>query len=196
MIAAIVLAAGASSRMGHAKAMLTLGPAGPTFVDAITDTLRAADVPVWRIVVAPGFAARGDHDVVNPDPSLGMLSSIQCGLGDFPEPPDAVLVWPVDHPLVAPETVRAILAAFKSANTPVVVPTYKGRRGHPVLFAARVFPELLAADRSHGAREVVHAHDDRVELEVSDPGVIEDIDTPADYERVFGASIASSPAGQ
>ena len=182
--------------MGHAKAMLTLGPAGSTFVDAITDALRAAGVPLWRIVVAPGFAARRDQDVVNPDPSLGMLSSIQCGLGDFAEPPDAVLVWPVDHPLVAPETVVAIIAAFKRENAPVVVPTYQGRRGHPVLFAARVFPELLAADRSRGAREVVHAHADRVELELGDPGVIEDIDTPADYERVFGASIASSPAEQ
>jgi CTP:molybdopterin cytidylyltransferase MocA len=196
LIGAIVLAAGAGSRIGRPKALLTLGPTGPTFVDAIAETLRTAGVPVWRIVVAPGFAPRRAQDVVNPDPSLGMLSSIQCGLADFAETPEAVLVWPVDHPLVVPATVGAIIAAFRRGKAPVVVPTYGGRRGHPVLFAARVFPEILAADRSRGAREVVHAHDDRLELGVNDPGVVEDIDTTADYERVFGASIAPSSAGQ
>ena len=132
---------------------------------------------------------RGESSIagVNPDPSAGMLSSVQCGLRAFGDELAAVFVWPVDHPLVERDTVVAMIAALKSTGAPVVVPTHGGRRGHPVLFAARVFPELLAADRSHGARSVVHAHEDRLELPVTDGGVVVDIDTPEDYARVFGA---------
>ena len=75
------------------------------------------------------------------------------------------------------------------AGAPIVVPTFKGRRGHPVLFASRVFPEIHAADPSVGARSVVHAHSDRREIEVDDRGVLVDIDTPADYARVLGGGV-------
>lgn len=187
MIGAIVLAAGSSSRMGRAKAHLPAGPNGRSFVDTITGTLAGAGVSAVRIVVAPGLPQLPQYCVANPDPSAGMLSSVQCGLRAFKEELDAVFVWPVDHPLVEPDTVIAMIAAAKSTGAPVVVPTHDGRRGHPVLFAARVFPELLAADPSLGARSVVHAHDDRLELPVADGGVVEDLDTPEDYARVFGA---------
>lgn len=187
MIGAIVLAAGSSSRMGRAKADLPIGPGGRSFVDTITGTLAAAGVSAVKVVVAPGLPRPPEHAVVNPDPSAGMLSSLKCGLGAFQDVLDAVLVWPVDHPLVERDTVVALIAAFQCTGAPVVVPTHHGRRGHPVLFAARLFPELTAADPSQGARAVVHAHDDRVELPVSDDGVVSDIDTPEDYARAFGA---------
>ncbi len=187
MIGAIVLTAGASSRMGRAKAQLPAGPNGRSFVDTITETLAAAGVSTVWIVVAPGISALPRQAVVNPDPSAGMLSSVQCGLRAFRDNPDAVFVWPVDHPLVERDTVVAMIDAFQRTGAPIVVPTHAGRRGHPVLFAARVFPELLSADPSHGARAVVHAHDDRLELPVADLGVATDIDTPEDYARVFGA---------
>jgi len=186
VIGAIVLAAGQSSRMGRPKATLTTGRGGRTFVGTILETLVAAGVPAVRVVVAPGHDGVTVNDVANPDPSGGMLSSVQCGLRAFRQPIDAVLVWPVDHPLVKRETVAAIVAAFAAGDPPVVVPTYEGRRGHPVLFAARLIPELLRADPSRGAREVVHAHGDRLELPVDDGGVVEDIDTPEDYIRLFG----------
>lgn len=187
MIGAIVLAAGSSSRMGRAKADLPTGPYGRTFVETIEETLAGSGVSAVRLVVAPGLSRLPRHAVVNPDPSAGMLSSVQYGLGAFTEELDAVLVWPVDHPLVERDTVLAMIAAFQSTGAPVVVPTHGGKRGHPVLFAARVFPELLGADPSLGARSVVHAHDDRLELPVEDGGVVVDVDTPEDYARVFGA---------
>ena len=190
MIGAIVLAAGSSSRMGRSKATLTLGPLGRTFVDAIAETLDAAGVAAVRVVVAPGLDRTPRNGVVNPDPSAGMLSSVQCGLRAFREDLDAVLVWPVDHPLVEHETVLAMIAAFRREGTPVVVPIHDGRRGHPVLFAARVIPELLTADPSRCAAAVVHAHDDRLELAVADRGVIQDIDTPEDYTQIFGAEVS------
>ena len=185
MIGAIVLAAGSSSRMGQPKATVRVGVRGPTFVDAILETLSAADVTEVRIVVAPEHKPPPAHGVVNPDPGAGMLSSIQCGLRAFQESLDAVLVWPVDHPLVKPATVIAMIAAFRAGGAPIVVPLFESRRGHPVLFVARVWPELLAADPSLGAAAVVHAHEDRLELPVEDPGVVADIDTPEDYARHF-----------
>ena len=181
-----MLAAGSSSRMGRPKATLTAGPGGRTFVGAILETLIASGVGAVRVVVAPELDGLTPDGIANPDPSAGMLSSVQCGLRAFREPLDAVLVWPVDHPLVKRETVVAMIAAYQGSDAPLVVPVIDGRRGHPVLFAARLIPELLAADPARGAREVVHAHGDRIELPVDDRGVIEDIDTPEDYARLFG----------
>jgi molybdenum cofactor cytidylyltransferase len=183
VIGAVVLAAGGSTRMGRDKAMLRAGPDGATFLEAIRKTLRAAGIGVLRVVVAPGRECADRHDVVNPDPAAGMLSSIHCGLRALPGELDGVIVWPVDHPLVSTATVVRLIDAFRESGAPVVVPSHLGRRGHPVLFAARVLPELMAADPSLGARSVVHAHDDRVELPVDDSGVLSDIDTPADFER-------------
>jgi molybdenum cofactor cytidylyltransferase len=185
MIGAIVLAAGSSSRMGRPKAMLETAPRGLTFADAILATLGAAGVSIVRVVVPPGFLRPGPSTVVNPEPSQGMLSSIHRGLDAIQGQVDAVLIWPVDHPLVKSATVEAMIAALRAGDPPIVVPTYDGRRGHPVLFAARVFPELYAADRTRGAAAVVHAHADRVELAVDDPGVVSDIDTPEDYAKHF-----------
>jgi len=190
MIGAIVLAAGSSSRMGRAKAHLPAGPNGRSFVETIVETLAGAGVSVVRVVVAPGFPQPPRQAVVNPNPSAGMLSSVQCGLSSFREELDAVFVWPVDHPLVERDTIVEMIAAFRREGAPIVVPTHGGKRGHPALFAACVFPELLGADPSGGARTVVHAHDDRLELAVADCGVIENIDTPEDYARVFGAGVS------
>lgn len=190
MIGAIVLAAGSSSRMGLPKALLAAGPHGRTFVDTIGETLDAAGVVAVRVVVAPGLEPLPRNAVVNPDPAAGMLSSLQCGLNAFREELDAVLIWPVDHPLVDRKTILALIGAFGAGDAPIVVPTHQGERGHPVLFAARLFPELLTADPLVGARAVVHAHHDRLELAVDDPGVIADIDTPEDYARHFRGRVS------
>ena len=188
MIGALVLAAGASSRMGVPKWSLPVPPDGLTFLDAILATLREAAVARVRVVVAPGAPAAVEF-VVNPDPARGMLSSVQCGLRALDSGPAAVLLWPVDHPLVTTATVIAMIAARSAWDHPVVVPTFEGRRGHPVLFASRVLPELLAADPAEGARAVVHAHRDRCELAVPDPGVVTGIDTREDYRRAFGCDV-------
>jgi molybdenum cofactor cytidylyltransferase len=183
MIGAVVLAAGSSSRMGTPKADLPT-PDGATFLEAILATLGGAGIGAVRVVVAPG-AAHATSSVINPDPARGMLSSVQCGLRALPQDCEAVLVWPVDHPLVTAATVISMIEAFVAGNPPVVVPSHGGRRGHPVLFAGRVLPELLRADPREGARAVVHAHDDRLELAVPDPGVVTDVDTPEEYGQVL-----------
>lgn len=189
MIGAVILAAGASTRMGSPKALLTT-PEGATFVEAILATLRAAGVESVRVVAAPGASPVADA-VINPDPSRGMLSSVQCGLRALPASCDAVLLWPVDHPLVTTGTVASMIDAFRAGDPPLVVPVHDRRRGHPVLFARRLVPELLAADPGIGARGVVHAHPDRLELAVEDPGVVADVDTPDDYRRLIGDETVS-----
>jgi molybdenum cofactor cytidylyltransferase len=184
VIAAVVLAAGSSSRMGAPKARLAADER-TTFLSRILATLREADVRVVRVVTAPDMTGV-PNAVVNPDPSRGMLSSVQCGLRELPEGCEAVLLWPVDHPAVTPQTVRSLIDAFRSGGHPAVVPVHGGQRGHPVLFAAHLVAELLSADPAVGARAVVHAHADRLELSVGDAGVVLDVDTPEDYRQAFG----------
>jgi CTP:molybdopterin cytidylyltransferase MocA len=186
---AVVLAAGASSRMGRDKAALTL-PDGRTFMDAILATLSAAGIEAVRVVVS-GTDSRSetvpDTFVVNPDPERGMLSSVQCGLSALPAGTDAALVWPVDHPRVELGTVATIIAACRAHRAPVVVPEHSGKRGHPVMFAGVALSELRALPLTATAADVVHAHEDRIEIEVDDPGVTDDIDDAQAYDRAFGA---------
>ena len=129
--------------------------------------------------------------LVNPAPERGMLSSLQTCvlalLSDRATPPtaDALLVIPVDCPRVRPETVARLMQEFTATRAPLVVPSYGGRRGHPALFAARLFEELLQAPLDVGARAVVRAHThDRLEVPVDDPAVNEDVDTPDDLRRL------------
>ena len=192
MIGAVVLAAGASSRMGMPKALLPYG--GSTFLECVLGLLDANGVEAARIVTAPGadeiresHALPADAWVENPSPDEGMLSSVRRGVCALPAGTEAFLLWPVDHPLVRSATVGSLLRVWRARRVPVVVPCHRGRRGHPVLFDASTIPEILSAPDDAGARWVVAAHEsDRVDLEVEDAGVLADIDTPEAYEAAFG----------
>jgi len=95
-------------------------------------------------------------------------------------------VCPVDHPLVRPETVTALLMAFAESDAPLILPVHSGERGHPALFRRDLFPELLDPNLEGGARTVVHGHLDAARLvPVEDAGVITGIDTPESYARAF-----------
>jgi molybdenum cofactor cytidylyltransferase len=192
LIGAVVLAAGASSRMGRPKALLPVE--GTTFVGQVLSTLRSAGVSTVRVVlgqqaeeIRQRAGLRTDLVVINPTPEAGMLSSVRHGVRALPEEVDGFLLWPVDHPTVLPETVRKLVAAFREGGAPIVVPVHAGRRGHPVLFAAQLKDELLRAPDAVGARAVVVAHEDGLRtVEVHDPGVVADVDTPEAYARIVG----------
>jgi molybdenum cofactor cytidylyltransferase len=199
VVAAVILAAGLSSRMGRDKALLRIPGAG-TFLSTLASTFAAAGcAEIVTVVSASEEAVRDavERDrlpvqvVRNPDPSRGQLSSLHEAL-DFlaPRAPRALLMAPVDLPLVTCATVRQVIEAWARAGAPVVRPSWHGRHGHPVLFDARILPELRAADVSAGARVVVHAHAaESFEVETDDPGAFDDIDTPDDYRRVFGVNL-------
>src|SRR6266852_1524392 len=189
-IAAIVLAAGESRRMGFPKALLPIE--GRTFVQHIVGRLASTRVEGIYVVlgahrerILAAVDVTPAQVVINPDWELGQLSSLQAGLRALPGGEyDATVMALVDHPLIEPMVVDAVLAAFEGARRPVVVPVHNGRRGHPVLFAARLFPELLAAPLDEGARAVVRAHAAEVlEVLVPAPGILADIDTPELYAQ-------------
>lgn len=192
IVAACVLAAGASSRMGADKALVVIE--GQPFLARLLGSLDAAGAAPLFVVTRAGaartHAIAREHAarvLVNPDPERGMLSSIQtcvrflgesreCGVSTA----DALLVAPVDCPRVRPETMTSLIAAAACTGAPIVVPRHARRRGHPVLFGRAVFRELLDAPAQIGARAVVRAHaHDRIELDVDDPFILDDFDSPS-----------------
>lgn len=195
-IAGIILAAGRSSRMGRDKALLPYR--GSTFLGHLIEALRQPRISFLRIVLGENAdAARAKitleppQIVLNPNPDEPQLASLQLALRSIPEQiVDGALVCLVDHPCVERETVKLLLDRFYQAGKRIVIPTFSGRRGHPVLFAASLFRELLAAPLDQGARAVVHKFAGEVlEVPTQDEGVILDIDDPETYRRI--ASVTS-----
>ena len=199
MVPAVVLAAGQSSRMGRPKALLPCG-GGDLFVTRVVTVLREggaagafvvgrpADEPLRDVVAALGpFASF----IVNPAPERGQLSSLIAGL-DVADRPGvrAVMVCPVDVPLVTPAVVATLLASFVASRAPIVRAVHGSAHGHPVIFARALFDELRHADPARGAKAVLRAHEDAIlNVEVSDSAVLTDFDVPADYVRVFGREL-------
>ncbi len=195
MIPGIVLAAGASSRMGRSKGLLPCGDAGLTFVASVVLALREGGVDDVLVVGRSGDDAlrlevetHAGRFVENPRPEDGQLSSLVAGLNVADHPGvRGVLVTPVDVPMIPARAVAALLDAFNASSAPVVRAVHRGRHGHPVIFSRAVFGDLRRADASVGARAVVHAHAVAVvDVEIDDEAVVIDVDTPDDYERLFG----------
>jgi molybdenum cofactor cytidylyltransferase len=196
MIAGLVLAGGASSRMGRAKALLPIG--AECFVTRVVRSLSAAgldrilvvagdEAPAIRAAIeSAGIAAQV---VAHPGWRAGQLSTLQAGLAAIePLGAEAVVMTLVDVPLFSPETVREVVAAWRRTGAPIVRPARGGRHGHPVLFDRTMFAELHAADPAAGAKAVVRAHaTEAVDLAVDDEGAFQDVDTPEDYARLIGS---------
>jgi molybdenum cofactor cytidylyltransferase len=202
MIGAIVLAAGASSRMGTPKAALPLGRHGGTVLSHGVASLLAAGVPQVVVVAGAHVEAVRRSLGVSPDPvrivehpgwQEGQLSSLVCGLGALDQPLlEAVLVTLVDVPLVSPDTTRRLIRAWRERGAAILRPARGDQHGHPVLFDRRVFAALRSADPSRGAKPVVHAHaHDLVNVPVDDDGAFLDLDTPEDYQRILGRSLTT-----
>jgi molybdenum cofactor cytidylyltransferase len=193
MVAALILAAGESRRMGSPKPLLPFG--GSTFLGHLIEQFRASRAD--PVVVVLGHEAErircevamGDaRSVINMEYREGMLSSIRAGLEALAgEGVEGVLVCPVDHPKVDSALIDRLIERFEETGRPVVLPVHKGRRGHPVLFARSVFDELMAAPDLVGARQVVWDHADEVlEVETEQSGADVDVDTPEEYRKLVG----------
>lgn len=187
-IGAVIVAAGASRRMGTSKPLLKLG--GERIIERVVRVFRAGGVPE-PLVVTASRARRldalldelGVARVQNPKPERGMFSSVRVGVKGLTDGLSAFFVHPVDMPLVAPETLRALRQAFDD-DVPVVHPSYGGRRGHPPLLSASLIPAVVEFDRPGGLRALLADYDEEARhVECDDPGVRFDIDTPADYRR-------------
>lgn len=210
MIRAIVLAAGASSRMGQAKAALPLGTSGDNVVGRVIRTLLTAGLP--SVVVVAGAhidAVRAAMPAFEPRARLvehlgwaqGQLSSLLAGLAAVDDPRlEAVLVTLVDVPLVRPDSVAAIVRAWRDSRAPIVRPVDPStslraggaRHGHPVIFDRAVFDDLRSADPRIGAKAIFAAHASRrLDVPIKDDGAYIDIDTPDEYRSVLNRSEGS-----
>ena len=188
-IEGIILAAGESRRMGYPKPLLKIGE--QTFIEHIAETMLTV---VPRIVIVIGahrerVRAAIPHDqriaiVENPNYLHGQLSSLKVGLSAILPDSEAALVQLGDHPTVRAATFIAVADSYNRTGTPVTIARYSGRRGHPVIFDRSVFSELLSAPEGEGARYVVNADPSRVAyVDLDDPGINLDLDTPADLKR-------------
>jgi molybdenum cofactor cytidylyltransferase len=205
MVAGVILAAGASTRMGHPKALLPIGRSPETFVERLIRVFQAAGVQ--KVVVVAGrerpaiaalLAGLGQVQVTeNRRPERGQLASLILALDLLTEHPmlRAVLVTPVDQPLVKSETVRRLVETRERSGGLIVRPVDGERHGHPVVFDRALFDDLRQADPEVGAKAVVAARRaDVVEVAIADDeGAFTDIDTPAEYERIFGCPVPRWP---
>ena len=197
----VILAAGESSRMGRDKALLPWPPqapetgAGDTFLSAAI-RLFAPHVDIVLVVagknaaqLAPVIYANGASLVVNPKPESGQFSSLKAGLHDvLSRGRDAAMIAPVDCPPVRPATIQALEGAFDQAVHRwkwAVVPEFQGQHGHPLLVAREMIEAFLRAPDDSNARDVQHAHQERIEyVPVNDPFTVLNVDTPEQYAAV------------
>lgn len=197
---AVILAAGESRRMGGPlKPLLPCGAS--TFLETVIATLRAAGIE--EIVVVLGCRAEevrraidlaGVTVALNPDWPLGMLSSLRAGIRALPPDSFGVLVTLVDLPALRAESVRRIVATWREHPERIVRPRVGARGGHPVVFPRALFPEVLEGNHPEGPRSLLRAHADRLlDVVLEDPGVLLDVDTPEDLEKL-GRRKAAWPA--
>lgn len=181
----VLLAAGASRRMGFPKPLLKIG--GETYLEHLAAMMLQS---VDRLIVVLGAHSNRVLPVVPADPRLivvenpnygrGQLSSLKVALAHAHDAL-AIMMHLIDHPRVKAETFRAVLEHYEQTGKPIVIARYNGRRGHPVLFDHSLFGELLAAPEDEGARVVVNADPHRIAYcDVADEGILLDLDTPAD----------------
>jgi molybdenum cofactor cytidylyltransferase len=193
MLAVAILAAGESRRMGKPKALLPFH--GLTFVEHLVEVTRHARIGAMRIVLgahAEDIRARlgvaPDSLVINENWEQGQLSSIQCAIRSLPpDPTEGLLLCPVDHPLVSANLIAQLIKEFDSTGKAIVLPTHNGKRGHPVIFRATLYGELLAASPEVGARAIVWAHPDNIaEVPTDEEGVILNLNDPETLKKALG----------
>lgn len=192
MLAAVILAAGASSRMGAVKALLPIDPInGETLLGRIIRLCQAAGAARTVVVLGPPHGEKiaaalppGVAAAWNPEPSRGMLSSVQAALPELFAPQESgrgTLLWPVDVPLVKLATVKQLLAGDLRQLT---APSYDDRGGHPLWLPAALFPAVLALAATDTLRTLRQQYP-LLRVAVDDPGVLRDLDTPLDYSQAL-----------
>jgi molybdenum cofactor cytidylyltransferase len=216
MLAAVILSGGASSRMGSPKALLAYQ--GRPFLEHLLEITVHAKIGVRRVVlgahaepIAKNIPLAADEIVINADWEKGQLSSIQAairslpagaglppvtrlsaaaGLQHLPHSTDGLLLCLIDHPLISGALVNYLIEQFYAAAcTKIVLPVHEGRRGHPLIFPASLYEELLRAPEDKGARAVVWAHAGEVlEVPTEEEGCILNLNDPETLKRATGPS--------
>src|SRR5262249_18859368 len=180
----------ASRRMGSPKALLPYQ--GRPFLEHLLDVAKHPSIGVRRVVLGPDaetisaqVALAPEEVVVNEEWEQGQLSSIQAAIRSLPDGTSGILLCPVDHPLISDSLVNDLIDAFEKTHAPVVVPLFKGRRGHPVIFASCLYGELLSAPEDKGARAVVWAHANEIcEVATEEEGCVLNLNDPEAFSKI------------
>lgn len=186
-VGVIVLAAGAGKRMGGGKLLLPL-KGQPLVRRAVLTALEAAGEKVVVVLgheserIAAALAGLKVDLAINPAYRQGLSTSLQAGLAALPPRTPAALFVLADQPGVTPAVLRQLLETYRPGGRKIIVPVYRGRRGNPVLIDRDLWPQILDLQGDIGAREIIREHPEEVlPVEVSCPGIFQDIDTLADY---------------
>jgi len=199
-VAALILSAGSSRRMGSPKALLRIGK--HTFLQHLIHVICEAGLTNKIVIlghesetIRESLTSFDGIIIVNDEWERGQLSSIIAGIKNLDRTNClGVLICPVDHPMISSELVKRLLAAFHQTKKKIIIPEYHGRKGHPIVISSELFPEINNASLEIGLREVVHAHKNDIELvSTEEEGVIVNIDTPEDYRRYFENIITDAP---
>jgi molybdenum cofactor cytidylyltransferase len=193
MLAAAILAAGESRRMGSPKALVSFK--GVSFVQHLVTATRHPRIGVTRVVLGAGadeireqLGVDASVIVVNQDWQKGQLSSIQAAIRSLPEGTEGMILCPVDHPLVSANLISHLIHQFDSAGKLIALPTFRGQRGHPVIFRSQLYAELLDASSDIGARQVVWAHpQDIEEVPTEEEGVLLNMNDPEILKKAMGS---------
>ena len=178
--------------MGSPKALVPYQ--GRPFLEHLLSVTNHPAIGVRRVVLGPDAEAIAkditlapDEIVINHDWEKGQLSSIHAALKSLPANTDGILLCPVDHPLVSASLIGNLIDAFLATRPPIVVPNFQGRRGHPVIFSAAVYDELLNAPMDQGARAVVWAHKGNVsEVSTTEEGCVLNLNDPNAMAKLNG----------
>jgi molybdenum cofactor cytidylyltransferase len=193
MISGILLAAGESSRMAPKfKPLLKWGT--KTVIEACIDNLRRSRLDEILVVlghreaeIRERLASKGVQFAINPDYRLGMLTSIKTGWSAISPQTEAVLIALVDQPTVTSPIIDRIITAFWKGDKKIVIPSFEGRRGHPIVLDRGFEEEVMRLDDTtpEGLKTLINGHEDEIlEVPVTSSSVIDDIDNPGDYERL------------
>lgn len=191
MLAAVILSGGASSRMGSPKALLPYQ--GRPFLEHLLKITIHPEIGARRVVlgadaesIAKAIPLKANEMIINSQWEKGQLSSIQAAVRKLPAGTEGMLLLLIDHPLISSLLVGELIAQFHKSRKPIVLPIYEGRRGHPVIFSASLYPELLRAPAETGARAVVWAHADEVEeVPTNEEGCVLNLNDPETLNRAM-----------
>lgn len=186
-VVGVVLAAGESRRMGRLKALLPFGP--HTVIEHVLQPLLQADLAAVTVVlghraadIAAVLAGLPVQLLHNPQYQHGMTTSVQVALRDITPVPDAYLLALVDQPHLHLEIIQQLLASFAHTRKGFVIPTYEGKRGHPIILSAAYRQDVLALGLDQGLNVVTRGHpEDTLEVPVSSDDILRDMDYPQEY---------------